>query len=182
MKSPESRINPDIVNVTVGVRELKELTLYPLSAYFQLELAKSIGKLLTDFFSIKVNDLSDVEVSQKIASMFIELLQENIEAIFANIFDPKEVSENGYENTEAILKDVSSNQFTEIGEIIYKKNYEALVGKITSYLRKKQGEEVSLQDQIQKIASATKNVSPSSVDITEPTNSETSSSPTTKEE
>lgn len=189
MKSPElkikksaSRANPDIVKVEVGIRELKKLTLYPLSAYFQLDLAKSIGRLLTDFFSIKVNDLSDVEVSRKLAEMFIELFQENVEAVFDNVFDPAEVSANGYESSEELLKDTSTKQFVEIGDIVYKNNYEVLVGKITSYLRKKQGEEPSLPETVQKIASATKNVSPSSVDTMEPTNSETSPSPTTKEE
>ena len=54
---PESRLNPDIKKADVGVRELKTLTIYPLSAAFQMNLAEDVSDLLVSFFAVKVKDL-----------------------------------------------------------------------------------------------------------------------------
>ena len=174
MTTPEEKINPDISTIDVGRRTLKTITVYPLSAMFQKNFVKNMGSLLTDIFSIKVKDLSDEQVGQKIASIAVTAFDENLVKLIENAVDPKEMHEVGYSSTEELLDDLSTKQLEQFGEIIYKNNYESLVGKITGFLRKRAEEGRKSQLEILEKASATKGASPSSVDTTGDTGSKTS--------
>jgi len=177
---PESRLNPDIKKADVGVRELKTLTIYPLSAAFQMNLAGDVSDLLVSFFSVKVKDLSEDEVSQKIAGLFVQLIRENIETVLGHVIDPKEMTANGYATVKDLLEDVTNNQLLDIGQIVYDNNYKDLVAKLKGFLmeRVKEVQTETLDEVIQKKASATKDALPLSADTTEPIKSETSTSPT----
>lgn len=181
---PESRLNPDIAKADVGIRELKTLTIYPLSAAFQMNLAGDISDLLVSFFSVKVKDLTDDEVSQKIAGLFVQIVRENIDQVLAHVIDTQELTANGYPSVENLLEDMTNNQLVAIGEIVYKNNYEILVSKLKGFLmeRVKEVQEEVLDEEIQKKASATKNVSRSSAVTMVPTESETSTPLTGKGE
>ncbi|MDY6957912.1 MAG: hypothetical protein SVK08_02010 [Halobacteriota archaeon] len=181
---PESRLNPDIAKADVGVRELKTVTIYPLSAAFQMNLAGGISDLLVNFFSVRVKDLSEDEVSQKIAGLFMELIRENIETVLGHVIDSNEMTANGFATVKDLLEDVTNNQLLHIGQIVYDNNYKELVAKLKGFLmeRVKEVQDQGLDEVIQKKASAMKSVSPSSADTTEPTESETSTNRTGEEE
>ena len=181
---PDSRLNPDIKKADVGVRELKTLTIYPLSAAFQMNLAGDVSDLLVSFFSVKVKDLSEDEVSQKIAGLFVQLIKENIESVLGHVIDSTEMTANGYATVKDILNDITNNQLVAIGEIVYENNYKDLVAKLKGFLmeRAKESQTENLDEVIQMKASAMKSVLPSSADTTEPIESETSTPPTGKGE
>jgi len=169
MKAPETRMNPDISKVDIGIRELKELTIYPLPAAFQLDLMTNVSGLLVDVFSIKFNELQDREVGLKLASLFIKLIQDNIYDILENAVDPKEMGKLGFSDTHELMRDIATNQFAGICELIYKNNYEYFVGKLKSLFQERMEEMGPMKEAIQMTSLATKDASPSSADTTEDT-------------
>jgi hypothetical protein len=181
---PESRLNPDIAKADVGIRELKTLTIYPLSAAFQMNLAGDVSDLLVGFFSVKVKDLTEDEVSQKIAGLLMQLIRENIETVLEHVIDSNEMTANGYATVKDLLEDTTNNQLLYIGQIVYDNNYKELVAKLKGFLmeRVKEVQTETLDEVIQKKASVMKNVSPSSADTTELTESKTSTILTGKAE
>ena len=135
--TPEGKMNPDIAHVEVGIRYLKELTVYPLAAAFQLEFAEKISKLLVDLFSTRLSDLTEGEISQRLAETFLTVFRNNVSEVLEHAIDPEEMGENGWTDVSELLKDMSTKQFVEVGEIIYANNYEDLVGKVTGFLKDK---------------------------------------------
>ena len=117
---PEKRLNPEITKATIGVKELKEITLYPLSMADQLKMTNLISEAIKAFF--QRGNTTDIE--------FAKFLVETIESYLGEIL--KLVTDEG----EASLSDITNNQAVEIAEVIYEVNFGSLVKKVKSLLEK----------------------------------------------
>ena len=115
------RLNPDIKEVRVGVRRLRTIKVYPLSASDQFELSDIITEAIKTFMA------SEGEMDIAFVSVMVKLVSENIGKILEFVTDEKDRGDN-------ILKDLTNNQVIEIAEIIYEVNYAALQKKVTSLL------------------------------------------------
>ncbi len=116
----EARLNPEISKATVGVRELKEITVYPLSMADQLSMTNLISEAIKGFFERE--DTSDVEF----AKFLSDLIQKNLETILTMITD----------EGQADLGDITNNQAVEIAETVYEVTFGSLVKKVKSLLEK----------------------------------------------
>ena len=125
-KKPEENINPQITEVAIGVRDLRNIKLYPLALGDQLELSDVIKEALEAFF--KVEEGSEEALSLFVAFAF-DLIKKNLTKILKLIAldeDPKE-----------LLKEITNAQVDEIARIVYQNNFEvlknlkSLFGKVT---------------------------------------------------
>lgn len=126
-KKPEdNNINPQITEVAIGVRDLRNIKLFPLALGDQLELSDLIKEALEAFF--KVEEGSEEALSLFVAFAF-DLIKKNLTKILKLIAldeDPKE-----------LLKEITNAQVDEIARIVYQNNFEvlknlkSLFGKVT---------------------------------------------------
>ena len=125
-KPEENNINPQITEVGIGVRDLRNIKLYPLALGDQLELSDLIKEALEAFF--KVEEGSEEALSLFVAFAF-DLIKKNLTKILKLITldeDPKE-----------LLKEITNAQVDEIARIVYQNNFEvlknlkSLFGKVT---------------------------------------------------
>lgn len=115
-KTPEeNKINPQITEVAIGVRDLRNIKLYPLALGDQLEMSDLIGEALKAFF--KVEEGSEESLALFVAFAF-DLLKQNIKKILALIaLDEK---------PDKLLKEITNAQLDEIAQVINEKNFQVL--------------------------------------------------------
>jgi hypothetical protein len=116
-------LNPDIQEVTVGVRKLRKITLYPLSVVDQMKVTDLFQEALGAFLANKeAGDLQFV-------ALFIAIIKTNLAKILTLVIEPEE-------DSEALLSEITNNQLTVIANVLYEMNY-ALISKNVSGLLKK---------------------------------------------
>ena len=112
-ENPSQKLNPQAQLVEIGVRELREIMIYPLSFASQLEMTDLITKAVQEFFS-KREEL-ETAPNIEVVSFVVETIRENIERIFHLVTDEDD-----------LLKDITNLQVVNIAALIYEMNYEAI--------------------------------------------------------
>ena len=115
-----ARLNPEISSAEIGVRELKEIKIYPLSMADQLSMTNLITDTVRKFF--EKGDVDDFVFAQFLS----KLIEENLETILMMVTDKE----------QANLEDMTNNQAVAIAEIVYEVNFGSLVKKVKSLLEK----------------------------------------------
>jgi wyosine [tRNA(Phe)-imidazoG37] synthetase (radical SAM superfamily) len=105
----------------VGIREPKEITIYPISIGQQKKFADKISKMLEDFSKQSENDLAITDM----VNLIITLIEENVDEI------AKMVVEGEVDFSEA-----SNNQLVEFCNNIYEMNYEGSLKNIKNLVEK----------------------------------------------
>lgn len=131
------KLNPAICKVTIGIKALREITLYPVAASGYFKMTKAISDILTavrEATNIKLMAASG-EARLGDVPITAEGAEEYIKAKFNSIL-PKLVQENiGLLLTEAtcadfegeeLLKDISLSQMADMVDAIVKMNFEGL--------------------------------------------------------
>ena len=125
-----AKLNPQIATTEVGVRSLREVTIYPLSFADQTKtariLAKAFQEVMKSLSSYGVNEesvgegslasvaaqLSDIDVVELIVSA----IQDNLETILKLVVD---------ESEKISMDELTNIQFYDLVEMIYVVNYES---------------------------------------------------------
>lgn len=121
-----TQLNPQIANVTIGVRSLRKISIYPLALGDQL----SVTNILKEGFVA----ISAAEDDVEMAGIVVGLLEQNIPLILEFISDPEEIP------TDDLIKDITNTQAVEIAEIVYEQNYASLIKKVKGLFEKIQKE------------------------------------------
>ena len=104
-------LNPQITNVPVGKRNLREIIIYPLSIGDQLKMSDLITKALQKFFvGSKKGDVEYV-------TFLLDLIKRNVIRILEYVMEEKV--------SNAFLDDITNFQLSEIAKTIYEMNYES---------------------------------------------------------
>lgn len=111
-----SQLNPQIASATIGVRNLREISIYPLSLGDQL----STTNIITEAFVIVSGAEDDIEV----AGAAVKLIEQNFPLIIEFITDADKDTAPEY------LNDITNAQAVEIAEIVYEQNYASLIKKV----------------------------------------------------
>ncbi len=126
----ELNSNTQIKTITVGVRELREVKLYPLSMADQIALPETFIEAFSKFGEIDYENITkdvlkeltqeqtETEKNTKTVKIVVELIKDNIQYIL------KKTTE------DVTLEDITNEQFVEIVDLIFTVNYEGSVGKI----------------------------------------------------
>ena len=107
----ENNMNPDITTVKIGIRQLKEITIYPLSIGSQLSATEIIQQIMS-----KVTTFDDKMEDSLVIKEFLDILRKNITKILNFVVD-KEID----------LDELTNPQLEEIINIIYNCNYRDIV-------------------------------------------------------
>jgi hypothetical protein len=159
------KLNPDIKQFTVGVRQLYDLTIYPLSFSQQMELSDIVSTEMTRFYT-SATDLTDLAV----ITFIVEAVKSNIGTILDFITDPDEVKDIIKDAKAKKLLDVVSNkQLVNLAEIIYQDNFEDLRKKVIDLFEKmpKITDEQSERSSLSSSEAIPSSDSPTSDEVTE---------------
>jgi hypothetical protein len=125
-------VNPQVKDMKIGVRSLRKINVYPLSVADQLEMTDMITEAVGAFFALdaegKVSEGPPVEF---VAFMF-ELIKGNLGDIITKV--------TGEEDSDAVLKDMTNDQLSEMVGIVYKENFEGPLAKIVDLFQKENEE------------------------------------------
>ena len=135
------RLNPQIKDVEIGIRNLRSIKIYPLSVSDQLTATNLVTSALQVFMTnkdVKNNDLLFV-------AFMLEQIRTNASEILKMVLDETE-------SPEAVLKEMSNEQMMVIVRAIYEVNYESLSKNVKSLLEKKK-ESVSERQSQQSVKS-----------------------------
>jgi hypothetical protein len=109
----ESNLNPQVKKIKIGKKELRDITIYPLSMTDQFKMTEVIQSALEAMEGITLT--SDAQV----ITVIIETIKANLGEMLEYITDPAE---------EAVSFDeITNDQFYDIVDTVYKVNYEGAV-------------------------------------------------------
>jgi len=153
----EIKLNPQVRTVTIGVRTLRKIKVYPLSLKDQLDLSDLIISALQKYNEIVADTKkSDMQILSEVGGFVMEFINENIDRIIDKITDTDEDIN--------LLEHITNDQALEIGKIVYEVNFAKLLKNVKSLF----GEEPATEQLL-------KRQSPQSAKSTGATGSKTSS-------
>jgi|GEM_PF-1316128 len=112
-------LNPQVTTVDIGVRNLRKITLYPLSVGDQLKMTNIIANKVVGFLSAKEGG-DDVAM----AGFFINMINENISKFLALATCEKPNDKDKYPKAEKLLDDITNLQVSTIALELYRVNFE----------------------------------------------------------
>lgn len=133
-----SDLNPQIVKTKIGISELREIKIYPLSIHSQQTMGEEIQNVLKNFFSIKElkeeenEDLEENKIELKVSQFVADFIKKNIGILIALSTGEEDEDILSGAKANPILKELTNLQTIEIGDIIYKQNYGEALGKLKS--------------------------------------------------
>ncbi len=104
-----SKLLPNTRKLVVGIREMKEVEVYPLSFGQQKKFADKVASALNEFSEKNEEDLAVTDMAQ----MILTLIEDNIVAL------SEMVIEGGID-----VENITNDQVVELATIIYEMNYE----------------------------------------------------------
>lgn len=120
----QGKLNPEIADIEVGVRYLRKVTFYPLSAGHQLKLTSIIESVFKEMVAIEDgNEDSTVVFFKKV----LEIVEENIGRVIEFICN---------EEPEKLLDDMTNSQLVEVVAYVYKTNYEGPLKNLLSLFQR----------------------------------------------
>lgn len=112
----------------VGVREVKEVAVYPLSLAHQLQLSDMIFDVAQAFMAIDFDaeDIEGKDNSVKAVESAIDILKDNITKLFPLIADEGDIT----------AENITNVQLFELAKIVYEVNYADLAKNLKSLPQK----------------------------------------------
>ena len=116
-----SKLNPQISTVEVGIKKLREVTIYPLSMADQFKLTDILVEVFNEFSTFDELGLDDSATIEK----GIKIIKENLIQIIDIITD---------ENETISFDELTNTQFSELAVLLYDMNYEGALGNLKSLI------------------------------------------------
>jgi len=113
-------LNPQISSIGIGIRELREITIYPLSLADQISLSKIITSCASEY--INSEDQSDVAF----AAFISKAISENLAKILSIVTDEK----------GDLLSEITNAQAVNIAEILYEINFGSVAKNVKCLIAK----------------------------------------------
>lgn len=131
----DQSFNPQVSEVSIGIRNLRTVVIYPLSVAQQLRMRDIIAPFLEKLFG-------EERTAASIIPFILEFIESNIGRFLNDVID---VKEEGIEGTEALLELITNDQLVEIIQVVYRVNFEKLSKNVKSLFEKitSKGESVS---------------------------------------
>jgi len=123
-------LNPQIMEVEIGIRNLRKIKLYPLAVGDQMKMTSIIATSVSGFLVSK-----EAKDESLMIGFFIKTVNDNLARFLSLALGEKE-QEGTFPETEKTLEDITNLQASEIAEIIFKMNYEESVKNFQSLFEK----------------------------------------------
>ncbi len=124
----KQNLNPEIAEIEVGVRYLRKVTFYPLSAAHQLKMTDIIETVFKELVGVSQGKDSDQSVIE-FAGKVLDIIKENIETIISMICD---------EPSTGLLEDMTNSQLVEVVKYVYTTNFEDPLKNLLSLFQKEE--------------------------------------------
>lgn len=108
----KTSLKNDVRKITIGIKEPRDITIYPLSLQDQLDLLDKVSGYIQTFG--KDLDFNEITNEQAIA-LIRDVIVENLTLILSYVTTEKDRPE---------LRELTNNQFYAIIEIVYEVNFE----------------------------------------------------------
>jgi len=115
MSKENSKMNPQITTVEVGVRSLREVIIYPLSVADQFNMTDRITGIIQKFAD---DDELEKSEDMKVVATVVKAIKDNLGKIFQYVLD---------ENEKIGFDELTNTQLMEIVDTIFEVNYEGLI-------------------------------------------------------
>jgi len=119
----EKKLNPQIVDVEIGIRSLRKITIYPLSMADQLKLTDIIVQAA-------MATMADGKEDMAVPTFILQMLQENVGKILSMATD---------EDDKQLMGDISNLQAVGIADVLFEVNYGAVAKNFKSLSEKLKG-------------------------------------------
>lgn len=170
----QTKLNPQITTVEVGIKSLREVTIYPLSLADQTKTARILAKAFQEIMGrlasfgeedeISEGEVSEGEVSEgeSLASMAKQLsdidvlefissvIEGNLEVVLGLVVD---------KNEKILMEELTNEQFYRLVEIIYEVNYESTSKNFVALVKRAKGailEKTPMRKVKEKVSRSTK--------------------------
>lgn len=142
----ENKLNPQIKKVFIGKRELKEITIYPLSLSDQLNIADMLAEIVTNFVSKResIETISNTEFM----GIIMQTVKDNIKSLLSLLSD---------ELPSDPLSEITNVQLSQIVRIVYESNYEDALKNVEDLFEKLMKKKLNLKRSLQQSANTTHN-------------------------
>jgi hypothetical protein len=110
-------LNPRISKVTVGIRELHTVSIYPLSFSDEMAMTDIIVNVIEKFMAANTSNQTDVVF----VALLAQAIKDNIKDFIRLVTDPDEWS--FCNNKDDMLKHVDNHQLMEIASIVKEANF-----------------------------------------------------------
>lgn len=120
MSGNNNRLNPQIREVDIGVRNLRKINIYPMSMADEVQFTKLIEEVLNSYFA-QLGESEESLTKDKLSSLIMSLtgvIGKNIEQLITIVTDPKEITVDDF------LKGTTNTQMSEIINRIVQDNFE----------------------------------------------------------
>lgn len=112
-QTTKKKLNPEIRDIEVGVKEIRSIKVYPLSANDQFELSNRLINAIND-----LGNMSDFSTNEEALNFFQRLITENLQVILEYAVEEQE---------RPNFDELTNNQIYEIVEAIFEVNYEGFI-------------------------------------------------------
>ena len=126
--SENSKINPQAVEIEIGIRSLRNIIIYPLSIADQMKMTDLIAKAIAAFFEVEQDGLDEEKKTMEFVSFIIELIKDNIGRILSFVTDEND--------QDKLLGELTNGQLILIAEIIFITNFESISKNAVSLFKK----------------------------------------------
>ena len=132
-KKKMQELNPLHKSTTIGLREVKEIIIYPLSVGEQLKLTDIITDFLRKYFGAEDGTVAKAESMEDIALIneLVEVIRENIGKVIVLTTDAEDADE--------ILDNMTNDQLMDFVDIVYDMNFESARKKLQNLIQKVKG-------------------------------------------
>ncbi len=127
MSQDNRTINPDAVKVQVGVRTLREITIYPLSISDQLRLTDKFTEVIQEFGKFDRETMTNEDA----VNFFKDFLSKNLPEFMEFVVNPEE-------QAVPTLDEVTNKQLGVIADTVFRINYEDLIKNFKDLFRRVQ--------------------------------------------
>ena len=134
-ENENAKLNPQIVDVEIGIRELRKIKVYPLSMKDQMDLTN----LIVEALNVQVIENGSTDLS---IAFLVGLIRENLEKVLKMATDE-----------ENVMEEISNVQALEIADILFEvnfasvaKNFKSLSGKAMKLFPSERPSQPSVND------------------------------------
>lgn len=120
------KLNPEVAVIELGVRHLRKVTFYPLSAADQLKMTGILEDIFKELVSLDQGSNKD-ESLVVFFKRALEIINENIALLVKMVSD---------EDPDELLNDLTNSQLVKVVEYIYKTNFEGPLKNLLSLFQK----------------------------------------------
>lgn len=131
-----TQANPKIRSVTIGIRNPKDITLYPLAVASELEMTELLTASLSAIFAAKSADDPDGDIGQVNAAKQFIVARELLGVLQKNMAQVITIASCDEEDGTAILKETDNEQFMDILDSIFEVNFAPLFQRVPKMLEK----------------------------------------------